>query len=63
MRKFDKGWAQLNTKNGNGTTTYFSPQPIGYVNKQKYLVRLLKATKLYFSTYYSWQTSWHMAAA
>lgn len=39
-----------------------SPQPIGYINKQRQCKRLLKAFWLYASTQQTWRQALHNAA-
>lgn len=63
MNRNDKTWAQLNRQPQNkANQRKLVMQPIGYVNKQNYVLRLLKALRLYATTYYSWNNSWHAAA-
>ncbi len=66
MTRNDKTWAQVNRKTpvlGNKpNTARISRMPLAYLNKQNYVIRTLKAMKLYFTTFYSWKNSWHQAA-
>lgn len=39
-----------------------APQPIGLLNRQRNVLRLFKACRLYCTTRYSWKLSWHQAA-
>lgn len=66
MTRNDKTWAQVNRKTpvlGNKpNAARISRAPIAFINKQNYVLRTCKAVRLYFTTYYSWKSSWYMAA-
>lgn len=63
MNRNDKTWAQLNRQPKHlANQRKLVKQPIGYINKQNYVLRALKTLRLYCTTYYSLKISWYMAA-
>ncbi len=38
------------------------PQPIGYINKQRLVLRAIKAVYVMATTKFSWRAAWHIAA-
>jgi hypothetical protein len=58
MNIYDRTWAQLNPSSNRP----ISRQPLGYISKQNWMVRMPKAAWLYLTTKYSLKISWHQAA-